>query len=158
MKRAFSLVELLVVLGIIALGWLWVPSLFQSFSGSSASHFTTHLPLMNARARMEALTRQRPVAFAINAAKTQMAVICQGDEEPLVSAPIPPEAVFNEQASSVNGSPGVFFPVSTGSDLWRAWWYTAQGQPLQQGGTLVFGLPGRTLSYQIADEGALIEL
>lgn len=158
MKRAFSLVELLVVLGIIALGWLWVPSLFQSFSGSPVSQFETHFPLMLSRARIEALTRQQPVYFAINAGKTQIAVILPNAAQPLVQAPIPPDVHFDEFRSSVAGNPGIFTIIPTDDDLWRAWSFNAQGQPSQSGARLIFDIRGEEHTYTLADEGALLAL
>lgn len=159
MKRAFTLVELLVVLGIMVLGWLWVPSLFQSSGAPPSSQFHTHLRLLNARARMEALVRQHPVSFAIRSDSRQMAVIAQppGDPLQLAQAPIPAGVVFDVARSSVAGNPGIFAPLSTDGGLWRAWAYNAQGQPVQTGATLIFQINGADHTTHISDEGALLE-
>lgn len=159
-RRAFTLVELLVVLGIVALGWFWVPALFQTPSAAPTNQFLTHLRLLNARARMEALTRQRPVAFALRSDGQLMAVIAStaGDPVQLTQAALPSSIVLDATRSSSAGNPGIFAPLSTDDALWRAWWYNAQGQPQSPGGTLVFQVFGTDKTFKIMDEGALVEM
>lgn len=159
-RRAFTLVEILVVLGIVALGWFWVPALFQTPSAAPTNQFLTHLRLLNARARMEALVRQRPVAFAVRADGRQMAVLAQtdGDAQKLTQANVPREVIFDPTRSSSAGNPGIFAPLSTDDALWRAWLYNAQGQPQTSGGTLVFQVFGTDKMFKIMDEGALVEM
>ena len=160
MKKAFTLVEVLCVLALIALGWLWVPGLFQSAATTPSTQFLTQFPLLHARARMEALTRQQPVAFALRSDGLQMAVLTSssGNVTVLSQVSLSSNVVFNVALSSVAGNPGICTLLPDGDRLWRVWWYTPAGAPLQSGGTLVFSLPGRVYRWQIATEGALLVL
>lgn len=160
MKRAFTLIEVLVVVAIVALGWLWVPSLFQSSATSTQGQFYQHLQLLQARACMEAQARQAPIALAIRADNRQLAVlVMQGQQiNILAQVQIPLEVSFNQNLSSSGGNPGIF--TIAGDDdgnLWRLWWWQPSGRPLQTGGVISFSSNGKLYSYSITNEGALIE-
>jgi prepilin-type N-terminal cleavage/methylation domain-containing protein len=159
MNRAFTLIEILVVLAIAALGWLWLPSLLSSSVVQAPNLFKTQFEEISARARMEAIARGQNAALAINARGTQMAVIVMKDNdfEKVASLDIPASVVFDANNSSVNGNPGQLAIVSLSDDYYRVWWYDKNGKPTQTGGLLTFAINGLQNKWSISDEGGLLQ-
>ena len=158
--RGFTLVEILVVLALIALGWAWVPSLFQSTATSSQGQFYHTVHQLPARSRMEALVRGRTVALGWRADNLLLAVLevpsPGADAKIIAQAPIPPEVIFNSSASRSGPTSGIFSILSDGTHFYRTWSYAADGTALQNSGRLIFTVNSQPFSYNLAQQGALV--
>jgi hypothetical protein len=158
--RGFTLVEILVVLALIALGWMWVPSLFQSTVTRTQGQFYHTFHQLHARARMEALVRGRSVALGWRADNQRLAVLevplPGSDAKIIAQAPIPPEVIFNSSASRSGPTDGVFSILSDGTHFYRVWSYNPDGTALQNTGRLIFTINSQPFSYTLAQQGGLV--
>ena len=164
--KAFTLVEIIVVLAIIALGWLWLPGLFSGTSTTVSHHFEDIAEQWVARARMEAITRGQAVSFGINAGNTQCAlgIISGGEFQPFAQMNLPTGIVLDKTNSSIRGSAGVVDIINSSNDFWVIWSFDIYGKPISkdgssaQNGTLVFQNSTGVTKWRISDEGALLAL
>jgi prepilin-type N-terminal cleavage/methylation domain-containing protein len=159
-RKGFTLIEILVVLGIIALGWLWVPSLLNPPNAQTSVRFEDTLTQITARARMEAIARQLNVGLAISADNTKMCVgynDTNGNFVKITQLAINPQVVFSISDSSVGGNPGVFTVISASDGFWRVWWFDNEGRPITKGAVLAFLIGNTEKKWGLSDEGALLE-
>ncbi len=159
-QEAFTLVEFLAVLGIVALGWAYLASVLGAPSAAIAEDFESSFAQLHAKARLRAQTENEPVIFGLCTdgarmalGKTRDGVFVTQEEVKLGKG-----AAFVAAESSVNGTPNHFaFGSDADNNFWRLWTYEINGAPAQAGGILVFDVGTRRRSWKIAQEGALVE-
>lgn len=157
-NKAFTLVEILVVLGIVALGWFWLPQMLTPSANRGPMRFEDILMEMSARTRMEAIARQTSVALAVDAPGKILAVgyAQNGDFSKISQVSVDGDVKFIVDKSSVAGQAGNFDLMSGEDGFWRVWWFGESGQAKKSGGILTFECSGSEAKWLITDEGALL--